>query len=195
MNQHQAFLDTVALAERYGVPELPGSPLGLEHLRAMSATVRLGELGESKLGRWLGWAQCAVVAADVGVTLDDFKRLNLIHADAPTGFLVSGEHADEKIAALLNDAAAVWDGYHDTHHEFCYRVHAGCLAHRIRKLMTEADEWEYATEADEAVRATLTPRGPRLLFDDQPHTPEQIAAFPAGRRVRRRKAGPWEPVP
>jgi hypothetical protein len=55
-------------------------------------------------------------------------------------------------------------------------------------------EWEYAWEADEAVRATLHPRGPRIMLDDQPDTPERIAAFPKGRRIRRRKAGPWEPV-
>ena len=56
-------------------------------------------------------------------------------------------------------------------------------------------EWEYAWEADEAKRAELVPRGPRLMFDEHPDTPEAIAAFPCGRRVRRRKAGPWIAVP
>ena len=54
--------------------------------------------------------------------------------------------------------------------------------------------WEYAWEADEEKRAQMKPRGPRLLIDGQPHYPEEIARFPKGRRVRRRKAGPWEPV-
>jgi hypothetical protein len=58
----------------------------------------------------------------------------------------------------------------------------------------EQTEWEYAWEADEATRAAMSPRGPRLFFDEQPNTPEAIAAFPRGRRVRRRKAGPWIPV-
>lgn len=57
-----------------------------------------------------------------------------------------------------------------------------------------AGEWEYVWEEDEEVRATLSPRGPRVLFDDQPYTPEQLTAFPKGRRVRRRKAGQWEPA-
>ncbi|WP_239591355.1 hypothetical protein [Mycolicibacterium tusciae] len=30
----------------------------------------------TKLGRWLGWAQCAVVAANVGLSLDDMKAIN-----------------------------------------------------------------------------------------------------------------------
>lgn len=47
---------------------------------------------------------------------------------------------DEKITALLHDVAGYWDGYHATHYEFCYRVHAGCLAHRIRALMKETTE-------------------------------------------------------
>ena len=55
-------------------------------------------------------------------------------------------------------------------------------------------EWEYAWEADEAVRATLRPRGPRIMLDDVPTTPEAIANFPRGQRIRRRKAGPWLPV-
>lgn len=64
----------------------------------------------------------------------------------------------------------------------------------LRRPLPITDEWEYAWEADEKVRATLSPRGPRIMLDDQPETPERIAAFPKGRRIRRRKAGPWEPV-
>ena len=55
-------------------------------------------------------------------------------------------------------------------------------------------EWEWGWMADKERRASMSPRGPRLLIDGHPHTPEEIARFPRGQRVRRRKAGPWEPV-
>lgn len=61
-------------------------------------------------------------------------------------------------------------------------------------VVAEEPEWEYGWEADEARRAELRPRGPRIMLDDQPTTPEAIANFPRGRRIRRRKAGPWVPV-
>jgi hypothetical protein len=35
---------------------------------------------DAKLGRWLGWAQCAVVASGVA-TLTDMKEINQAHAD------------------------------------------------------------------------------------------------------------------
>lgn len=80
VNQLQALRETVRLAEERGVPEMPGSDLGLEHLRKMAAAVEAGRFSEAKLGRWLGWAQCAVVAANVGVTLADVKAINIRHA-------------------------------------------------------------------------------------------------------------------
>jgi hypothetical protein len=52
-------------------------------------------------------------------------------------------------------------------------------------------EYEYAWEADEAVRQTMNPRGPRILMDGYPHTPEELARFPRGRRVKRVKASAW----
>ena len=61
------------------MPEMPGTDLGLAHLRSMAERIT-PEFSESKLGRWLGWAQCALVASGVGVTLDDVKRINLRHA-------------------------------------------------------------------------------------------------------------------
>lgn len=42
------------------------------------------DFSEAKLGRWLGWAQAAVVAANIGVTLDDVKALNKRFADPVT---------------------------------------------------------------------------------------------------------------
>lgn len=80
MNQLQALRETVRLAGECGMPELPGNTLGLEHLRAMAATAEKSSFSPSKLGRWLGWAQCALVAANVGVTLEDMKALNMRHA-------------------------------------------------------------------------------------------------------------------
>lgn len=81
MNQIDALSETVALAEQHGMPELPGSELGLDHLRSMLTRVNGSEFSPAKLGRWLGWAQCALVAAGVGITLDDMKALNLRHKD------------------------------------------------------------------------------------------------------------------
>lgn len=81
MNQRQAFLDTVDLAAERGMQEIPGSPLGLEHLREMSVRVQWDDFSDAKIGRWLGWAQCAVVAADIGVTLDDMKRINRLYSE------------------------------------------------------------------------------------------------------------------
>lgn len=83
MNQLQALRDTIRVAEDHGMPALPGSDLGLEHLRHMADTAESGSFSPSKLGRWLGWAQCAVVAANVGVTLADMKALNIRHAAHP----------------------------------------------------------------------------------------------------------------
>lgn len=81
MNQIDALSETVALAEQHCMPELPGSELGLDHLRSMLVTVNASKFSDAKLGRWLGWAQCALVAADVGVTLADMKALNSRHLE------------------------------------------------------------------------------------------------------------------
>lgn len=77
MNQRRALRETIELAEQRGMPALPGSDVGLSHLRSMLETVEKSDFSEAKLGRWLGWAQCAVVAANVGVTLTDMKALNM----------------------------------------------------------------------------------------------------------------------
>jgi len=79
MNQLEVFRETVTLAEKHGMPEMPGSELGLDHLRVMLAAVEAQPFDEDKLGRWLGWAQCAVVAAGLGVSLSDMKALNALH--------------------------------------------------------------------------------------------------------------------
>lgn len=76
MNMRGAFLKTVRVAQDHGMPESPDSPLGLGHLRSMCLQAQSTDFSDGKLGRWLGWAQCAVVAADIGVTLDDMKDIN-----------------------------------------------------------------------------------------------------------------------
>lgn len=63
MNQTDAFRETVKIAEQRGMPEMPGSELGLHHLRTMLTTVNTSKFSEAKLGRWLGWAQGACLWA------------------------------------------------------------------------------------------------------------------------------------
>lgn len=77
MNQRQAFNETINLAIARGMSLSPGSDLGLDHLIDMGA--RLGDnpgYSDAKVGRWLGWAQCAVVAAGCA-TLEEMKQINL----------------------------------------------------------------------------------------------------------------------
>ncbi|WP_457160611.1 hypothetical protein [Mycobacteroides abscessus] len=73
--QRQAFADTVFLASKHGMPLAPESDLGLHHL--MKMRIQAQDMAGSKLGRWLGWAQCAVVSAGIGLTLEDMKAINL----------------------------------------------------------------------------------------------------------------------
>lgn len=80
MNQLAAFDDTLALAAERGMPEY-GGELGLAHLRSMFEQAVASNFSDAKLGRWLGWAQCAVVAAAIGLTLDDMKEINRRYAD------------------------------------------------------------------------------------------------------------------
>ncbi len=74
----------------------------------------------------------------------------------------------------------------------------GNLARRAERALSRAaapePEWEYAWLADEDARQAMRPRGPRIMMDEHPFTPEEAARFPRGQRVRRRKAGPWTPV-
>lgn len=57
-------------------PAGPGE-ISLPHLEQMVKTMEDDQtMSESKLGRWLGWIQCAVVAAGVGLGLEDMKEIN-----------------------------------------------------------------------------------------------------------------------
>lgn len=60
--------------------------------------------------------------------------------------------------------------------------------------MDDAIEYEYGWEADEEIRETMSPRGPKIMIDGTIGIPEEISNFPKGRRIRRIKAGPWEHV-
>lgn len=81
MNQLEAFQETLKLARERKMPKNITSPLGLEHLEGMFIKAVNENYSEAKLGRWLGWAQACVVAADIGLTLEDMKEINMRHAD------------------------------------------------------------------------------------------------------------------
>lgn len=75
IDQLAAFSATIELAEQRGMPE-HGGHLGLAHLRSMYEQASTGRFNAAKLGRWLGWAQCAVVAAAIGLELEDMAEIN-----------------------------------------------------------------------------------------------------------------------
>lgn len=85
MNQADAFRETVRIAEQRGMPEMPGSDLGLHHLRSILATVNRSKFPDGKLGRWLGWAQCALVAANVGVDSRRYESTEFAALGPKTG--------------------------------------------------------------------------------------------------------------
>lgn len=65
------------------MPEGVGTSYGLDHLVSMRERIT-DDFSEAKLGRWLGWAQCAVVFSGVA-TLDEMKHLNFSFSDSHTG--------------------------------------------------------------------------------------------------------------
>lgn len=70
------------------MPDVDGFAEGCDywHLQDMVERVEAAmsmpgmEFSEAKLGRWLGWMQGAVVAAQVGLSLDDMKAINVSYA-------------------------------------------------------------------------------------------------------------------
>ena len=52
--------------------------LSYEHIAGMQITMQETEMPYGKMCRWLGWAQCAVVASGVA-TLDDMKVINTLN--------------------------------------------------------------------------------------------------------------------
>jgi hypothetical protein len=83
MNQIAAFKDTLELADSRGMAdcEFEEKSVGFDHLVDMLEIIELapdGTFSESKIGRWLGWAQCAVVAGGYA-TLQEMKEINRKH--------------------------------------------------------------------------------------------------------------------
>lgn len=80
MNMIKAFAETLELARENGMPAMIGKAnrgLDYQHLTEMYNKIKAAPdvYSDAKLGRWLGWAQCAVVAAKCG-TLDQMKEIN-----------------------------------------------------------------------------------------------------------------------
>lgn len=66
-----AFRATVCAARRAGRPLHPGTEYGLEWMEGMLARLYANpQYDEAKVGRWLGYAQGLVVAAQVGITVE-----------------------------------------------------------------------------------------------------------------------------
>lgn len=85
INQISAFSETLEFARQRGMHQQIGtSDRGLDyaHLDQMYRKIISDptKYSDAKLGRWLGWAQAAVVAAGCG-TLDDMKEINRKNCD------------------------------------------------------------------------------------------------------------------
>lgn len=84
MNQLAAFKETLEVAEPFAAFMKEPNELSYEHLVDMFARIDLAEkagtpFSESKKGRWLGWAQAAVVRTGF-VSLEDMKNINVKHS-------------------------------------------------------------------------------------------------------------------
>lgn len=81
MNIQQAIEDTMILADQSQVSSYPIFDLSYEHIRSMHERIHLNpEWSDTKLCRWLGWMQAAIVSWGV-YTLEDMKQINLRNAD------------------------------------------------------------------------------------------------------------------
>lgn len=74
MNLRGAFDDTIRLAERLGLPDWPGTNMGMEHLRLMRSSIR-AQFSDAQIALWLGWAQC-LVCFQTMATLEDMNAIN-----------------------------------------------------------------------------------------------------------------------
>lgn len=94
MDQLAAMRDTISLMDERLVGYIAGNPadaLREQHLHDMLRAMESGinpqdpsrSFSEAKAGRWLGWAQAAVVAMGVA-TLEDVKEINKRHAGGET---------------------------------------------------------------------------------------------------------------
>ena len=81
MNMLAAFDDTLALARARDFHQLEIEIPGLDYEHLLSMRDRITpEFSEAKLGRWLGWAQCSLVANGVA-SLEEMKEINKRHSD------------------------------------------------------------------------------------------------------------------
>lgn len=82
INQVAAFKATLDMAaeRNMALVPMPDESLSFEHMEDMWEKIISAEDDETpfdpgKLGRWLGWAQCCMVAGGLA-TLDELKALN-----------------------------------------------------------------------------------------------------------------------
>ena len=72
--------ETLTQAQEHGMADIGEDVLVAEcdywHLQEMVEQAQNGEFSDAKLGRWLGWMQCSVVAAGIGLSLEDMKSIN-----------------------------------------------------------------------------------------------------------------------
>ena len=68
-----AFINTLRIGNTESMPD--EGELGYKHLFEMADRILDEDFSDDKLGRWLGWAQAAVVAG-TNYTLEDMKMLN-----------------------------------------------------------------------------------------------------------------------
>jgi len=87
MNQREALRETIELARANGmdnctsdIPELDFPHLVSMYDRIIAADVTSTPFSEAKIGRWLGWAQAAVVVHGEA-SLEDMKALNMKWSD------------------------------------------------------------------------------------------------------------------
>lgn len=107
MNQLQAFRDTLFYIEMKGRMDYweqrskgRQRELRIDHIRDMLRRIEEdpAAFSPAKLGRWLGWAQCAATVAGV-LTLEEAKRINKANDEDPQGKITP-----EMIEAALIDS-------------------------------------------------------------------------------------------
>lgn len=88
MNQLQAARDTIELARFYEMHTFPhhedlDDSIQFPHLEDMLRRMEtMTDKSDAKLGRWLGWMQCAIVMM-TPATLEDMKKINIKNSADP----------------------------------------------------------------------------------------------------------------
>ncbi|WNM75103.1 hypothetical protein SEA_MORRIGAN_58 [Microbacterium phage Morrigan] len=116
MNQLAAFQETLTLAHERGMhfkhEEAAHESLTYRHLVHLHDQVHFqpDQFSPSKLGRWLGWTQAAVVASGCA-TLDEMKAINKRHAAETVATLdgATNEPAPGTWSASAGEFAARWN--------------------------------------------------------------------------------------